>query len=158
MNDVCRREPDVRHAAETDGWTDELREHAARCADCAAAAAVAPWMTSFARMPDREHILPDPSVVWLKAQLLRNTIAVERATRPMSALQIASYLIVAAGWAALLTYKWEAIEALITRFSPRGIVMAGAGGMSLSMSAVAAFVILSSLTLALALHTILAEE
>jgi hypothetical protein len=159
MNDVCRREPDVRLAAESDGWTDELRAHAAGCPDCAAAAAVAPWMQRFAGMPDREHILPDPSVVWLKAQLLRNTAAAERVTRPITSLQIAAYLVVAACWAALLTWKWGAIVALVHRLTPSGMVLGGASGAaSISMSLLAVVLVLSSLTLLVALHTILAEE
>jgi hypothetical protein len=158
MNDVCRREPDVRHAAVSDVWTDELRRHAASCADCAAAASVAPWMGQFAKMPDREHILPDPSVVWLKAQLLRNTLAAERVTRPITSLQIGAYLVVAACWAALLTWKWNALQSWIHRLSPSGMVMSGAAEASLSMTFFAVLIVLSSVTVLVAFHTILAEE
>ena len=162
MSEACRRERDVRRAAASGEWTDELRAHAASCADCDAAASVAPWMARFAAVPDREHILPDPSVVWLKAQLMRNIVVAERATRPMTSLQMAAYLIVAACWAGLMTWKWTAIQLWLHRLSP-GHFVSGASAdaalsPSISISFLIAMFVLGSLTITLALHTILAEE
>jgi len=155
--DVCRREPDVRKG----NWSEDLRAHAQSCPDCAAAAAISPWMTSFAALPDREHILPDPSVVWLKAQLLRDIATADRATRPMTSLQTGAYLIVAACWAAVLTWKWEVIVVWLHRLSPGQFVIGAstdAAASSMSMTFLMALVVLASLTIMLALHTILAEE
>ena len=56
----CALEANVVRAAAEDRWTEALRLHCDECQDCAAAAAAAPWMTRFARISDREHILPDP--------------------------------------------------------------------------------------------------
>jgi hypothetical protein len=155
--DVCRREPDVRKG----NWSDELRAHAQTCPDCAAAAAISPWMTSFAAMPDREHILPDPSVVWLKAQLLRDIATADRATRPMTSLQTGAYLVIAACWAAVLTWKWEVIVIWLHRLSPGQFIIGAstdATASSMSMTFLMALVVLASLTIMVALHTILAEE
>jgi hypothetical protein len=142
--------------------SDELRAHAASCPDCAAAASVSPWMLRFAAMPDREHILPDPQVVWLKAQLLRNTAVADRAMRPMTSLQIGAYLFVAACWAGVLTWKWNAIQSWIHRLSPGQFVLGAsanaAAAASISLTFMISLVILASLTIMLALHTILAEE
>jgi hypothetical protein len=158
--DVCRREPDARQAALSDQWSEELRRHVASCAGCSAAASVAPWMERFAAMPDREHMLPDPSVVWLKAQLLRNTAAAERVTRPMTTLQIGAYLVVAGCWAALLTWKWDALQTLAHRLTPSRVILSTTAGASASMSMSMAFAVLAlaSVTVMVALHTILAEE
>jgi hypothetical protein len=155
-DDVCRREPDVRKG----NWSDELRAHAQSCPDCAAAAAVAPWMAGFAAMPDREHMLPDPSVVWLKAQLLRDIATADRATRPMTSLQMSAYLIVAAAWAAVLTWKWNVIERWLHRLTPGQFVLGAStdAASSISVTFLGALIVLSSLTIMLALHTILAEE
>ncbi len=160
MNDVCRREPDVRRAAATNGWSSELRSHAESCPDCAAAAAVSPWMAQFAALPDREHRLPDPSVVFLKARLLQSTAVAERAMRPMTSLQVAAYLIVAAGWAAMLTWKWGMIDAWLHRFSPARMVLGATSdsAASLSITFFAALLVLSSVTIMVALHTIMADE
>ena len=158
---ACRFEPDVLRAASSGDWSESLRAHVTTCADCAAAAEAGPWMESFARIDDREHILPDPAVLWLKAKLLQSNAVIERATLPITRLQIAAYLSVAACWAALLTWKWAAIQAWVNSLSPGHMIMVSAGAQataSLSMSFFAGIVVLSSATVFLAMHTILAEE
>ncbi len=161
MNTPCRFEPDVVLAASTGEWTESLRTHAACCADCAAAAEVGPWMEELARVDDREHILPDPAVLWLKAKLIQSNVAMQRAALPITRLQIAAYLSVAACWAALLTWKWSAIQAWVKSLTPSHMMIASATAetnASLSVSFFAAIVVLASATVFLAMHTILAEE
>jgi hypothetical protein len=158
MSDSCRFEADVLRAAQTDRWTESLREHLATCDDCIATASVAPWMTKFSRISDREHILPDPQIVWLKAQLLQGTADVARISRPMNVAQVFAYLVVASGWAALLTWKWTAVQTWLRGLTPSGMVQNLARGESLSMSFFALVFVLASMTVTLALHTIMAEE
>ena len=161
MNDRCRFEPDAIRAVSTGKWTESLRGHVAGCADCAAAVEVGPWMEEFARFDERTRTLPDPAVLWLKAKLMQSNTAVERAALPITRVQIAAYLIVAACWAALLTWKWSAIRAWVNSFAPGRIIMASAGAQAtatLSLTFFAVIIILGSATVALAMHTILAEE
>ena len=159
MTNGCRYERDVRRAAEEDRWTDSLRRHLTECDECIATASVAPWMSRFARISDRDHILPDPSVVWLKAKLLQGTVDVGRASRPLDIVQMLAYFVVAGGWAGLLTWRWNAVEAWIRSFTPTGLLTTAATRSgSLSMSFFAMVFVLASMTVMLALHTILAEE
>ena len=160
MIDTCPFEPNVIDAAASGQWSESLRAHTASCADCAAAAEVAPWMVSFAKQDDREHILPDPTVLWLKAKLLQSSAAVERAALPITRAQIVAYLVLAAGWATLLTWKWNALQAWVSAFTPFGIAAGAkaAGGTTLSMTVLITLVLLASATAMLAFHTILAEE
>ena len=159
MTKGCRHEPEVRRAAEEDRWTDSLRRHLTECDECIATASVSPWMRSFARISDREHILPDPSVVWLKAKLLQGTVDVGRASRPLDIVQMLAYFVVAGGWAGLLTWRWNAVEAWMRSFTPATLVnTAATRAGSLSMSFFAMVFVLASMTVMLALHTILAEE
>jgi len=158
MNHACRREAEVVRAAGQDRWTDELRAHLAACDDCMQAAMVAPWMERFSRISDREHLLPDPSIVWLKAKLLQNNADVSRASRPLDIVQIVAYAVVAGGWAALLTWRWEAVKTWLAGFTPTAIVSNAARAESLSMSFFGLLFVLASFTVMLALHTILAEE
>jgi hypothetical protein len=160
MNDDCAFEPNVIDAATNDAWTESLRAHAASCQSCAAAAEVAPWMTRFSGINEREHILPDPAVLWLKARLLQSKTAVERASLPITRLQIAAYLIIAACWAALLTWKSAALQIWITRLSPTHVILNGGADAtaSLSVTVLFAVIVLSSATVGVAMHTILAEE
>ena len=158
MNHACRRESEIVRAAAQDRWTEELRAHLTECEDCMQAAITAPWMERFSRISDREHILPDPSIVWLKAKLLQSSADVSRASRPLDIVQLIAYTVVAGGWAALLTWRWDAVKAWIGAFTPTSIVTNAARAESLSMSFFALLFVLASFTVMLALHTIMAEE
>ncbi|HEV2722117.1 MAG TPA: hypothetical protein VG323_19000 [Thermoanaerobaculia bacterium] len=158
MNDRCPFEPNVMEASLSGEWSESLRAHAASCADCAAAAEVAPWMQSFAKQDDREHILPDPAVLWLKAKLLQGSAAVDRAALPITRVQMAAYLIIAAGWAALLTWKWGALAAWVNAMNPGHIAAGTAGAATLSLTTLVTLVLLASATVMVAFHAILAEE
>jgi hypothetical protein len=161
MTTECRFEPNVIDAVTNDAWTESLRAHVATCEDCTAAAEVAPWMSRFSGLDEREHILPDPAVLWLKAKLLQTSAFVERASLPITRLQIAAYLIIAACWAALLTWKSSALQVWINHLSPGRMILGAADAettASLSFSVLFAIIVLATATLGLAMHTILAEE
>lgn len=145
----CRFERDVLAGR----WTDALRAHVATCDDCTMTMQVAPWMSDFARMPDREHMLPDPAVLFLKAQLMRGTVDAARLSRPLTVVQMLAYGLVAAAWAALLTWKWESI---VNWLHPGLNTFAGTGSVSLTFFAMV--LVLGTATVMLAVHTILAEE
>ena len=118
------------------------------------------WMKQLAAI-DHTPRLPDPNSLWVKAKLLQSTAAMERASRPLTRFQIAAYLIVAGGWAALVTWKWSALQAWINSFTPAHIIMGAAGAQtaqSLSLTLLMALIALGSVTVMLAFHTILAEE
>jgi len=119
---------------------------------------VAPWMTQFARIGDREHMLPDPSVLWLKAKLLQTVSETNRVSRPMDVVQMIAYMVVAGGWAAVLLWRWPAIEHWLRSFTPAGMMQSVARAETVSMSFMALVFVLASGTVMLALHTILAEE
>ena len=159
MNERCRHESHVQRAAAEDRWSEALRDHVKECEDCAAAAAVAPFMFRFSRTNERQHRLPDASVVWLKAQLLRGNALADRASRPLNIVQMVAYIVVAGGWAALLTWKWAELQSWMLSFTPRSVV-GGIAGTQAVMSAplIMSVVVLASMTVMLALHTILAEE
>ena len=159
MSAGCPHESEVIRATRSgEGWTDALRLHLAECDECVATASVARWMHQFARISDREHVLPDPAVLWLKAKLLQTTADANRASRPMDVVQMVAYLAVAGGWAALLTWRWSAVQSWMTSFTPTGLVQNAARAESLSMSFFAIVFVLATMTVMLAMHTILAEE
>jgi len=124
-------------------------------------AQIGAWMQQFAAIDDRQHGLPDPGTLWVKAKLLQTQAAMDRAARPITRVQIAAYLIVAGGWAALVTWKWSALSAWLNSFTPSHIILGAAGAQaatSLSMTFFMAVIALASVTVMLAFHTILAEE
>ncbi|MEA2571727.1 MAG: hypothetical protein QOI24_3728 [Acidobacteriota bacterium] len=131
------------------------------CDECSAAAAAGAWMQHFAGIDDREHILPSPAIVWLKAQLLQQTRTVDRAARPMTIVQTSAYVFVAACWTMLLSWKWDAIVAWANTLRPSHFLMTATGGSnaaSLTLTFFMVVALLSSATVMLALHTILAED
>ena len=161
MTNECAFEANVLDAVESGTWTESLRGHVASCEECAAAVAVGSWMATFAGIDEREHILPDPAVLWLKAKVLRTASEVERAALPITRLQIAAYLIIAAGWAAMLTWKSAALQAWINHLSPGHMILGVTGAeatASLSASVLIGIIALASATVGVAMHTILAEE
>ena len=124
-------------------------------------AQIGAWMQQFAAIDDRKHGLPDPGTLWVKAKLLQTQAAMDRAGRPITRVQIAAYLVVAGGWAAMVTWKWSALSAWINSFTPQHIILGAAGAQaatSLSMTFLMAVIALASVTVMLAFHTILAEE
>lgn len=159
MSNACHQEPHVRLAAAEGVWSESLRAHVQSCPDCAAAASVAPFLTRFSRVNIREQALPDPNVIWIKAQILGASSAVERVTRPLNIVQLLGYLSVAAGWAAVLTWKWSDLQRWILTLTPSQLAASASGsGGVLSATFLFTVVILASMTVMLALHTILAEE
>jgi hypothetical protein len=159
MTEVCRFEPQARRASSENRWTDALREHVKTCEECAMAAIAAPFMARIARADERRQRLPDPSVVWLKAQLLGGTSSADRVSRPLNVMQLVAYFVVAAGWTTLLTWKWSDLQRWAFSLTPSGMAEGLAGpGVSISISVLGVLVVLATVTVVLAFHTILAEE
>lgn len=158
MNEPCRHEPHVLRAAVENQWTDALREHVKTCSDCASAALAAPFMTRFARVDERRGKLPDPNVLWLKAQLLANTAAAQRAGRPLNVLQMIAYVVVAGGWAAVLTWKWAELQRWLLAFTPLQMAQNMSHSTTMSITFLLTVVVLATMTVVLAFHTILAED
>ena len=118
------------------------------------------WMKELAAT-DVSPRLPDANSIWVRAKLMQSAAAMERASRPITRVQIAAYLVVAGSWAALVTWKWNALLAWINGFTPTHIILGAAGAetaRSLSLTFVTALIALASVTVILAFHTILAEE
>lgn len=159
MSERCAQESHVTRSYSEGNPSESLRAHVATCDDCSAAAAIAPFMSSFSRTADRQWRLPDPSVIWLKAQLLRGNVMADRVSRPLNILQMLTYVIVAGGWAAVLTWKWSSVQQWLLSLTPQSMVGGVAGAESaVSIPFVLVVAGLASLTGMLALHTILAEE
>src|SRR5215472_15635228 len=103
------------------------------------------FLKRLASIEDRAPKLPDANTLWVRAKLMQSTAAMERASRPITRFQIAAYLIVAGSWAALLTWKWNALQAWINSFTPTHLILGAAGAQvsaSLSLTFVTALVVL----------------
>ena len=97
------------------------------------------------------HVLPDPTVIWVKAKLFGGHSPAKRAPRRTNVALVAAHVVVAAGWAALLMAKWNGVEEWVGGFT-RGYAA------SLPTDVIMIFAGLVSTTALLAIHTILADE
>lgn len=159
MSGHCRYERDAIVASQLNEWTDSLRRHVEGCEECAAAVAVGPWMARLAQSDVRDRALPPSSAIWLRAQLLGQQTAADRAARPFTIFQWIAYAVVASGWAGIITWKWSAVQAWLLSMTPAHIVQAASGSApAISISFYVGIAVLTSITMVLALHTILAEE
>ena len=79
----------------------------------------------------------------------------------MTAVQIGAYVAVGVLWAALLTWKWEAMSAWMGSLNPARWMsgtVATSTATSLSLGFFFMVLMLASATVILALHTVLAED
>jgi hypothetical protein len=85
-------------------------------------AATDAWMRELADTSvDAPHPLPDPGVVWWKAQLLRRWESERRAVAPIDRMH---WVEVAAGVASLgvfLVWQWSGLVNLLSRLSPSAL-------------------------------------
>jgi predicted anti-sigma-YlaC factor YlaD len=68
IEELCPMEASVLLARRTGQWTETHERHIADCANCRELLTVAGFMTGIADSLRREPALPDPLLIWLRAQ------------------------------------------------------------------------------------------
>ena len=82
--DPCPHGESTLRAARAGRWTDELTAHVATCVSCQESSRLARWMIELAETADSASLpLPDPHLIWLKAQIHRRSEGRERALLPI---------------------------------------------------------------------------
>jgi hypothetical protein len=153
----CAFEMEIVHAARGRDLEEWMATHLASCPFCADAVATDRMLHRLAESAESEAVLPDPSVLWLKAQFLQRRIAGEEALRPLALLQRASLFAVAAGWGALLIFKWPVISTYLSKDGSDILsAILTSGGPSMSTVGIAAG--LACATAVVAFQSVLAEE
>jgi hypothetical protein len=140
-------------------WDEDTIEHVKGCEECRESAAVAQFMSRVAENTSRAP-LPDPQILWLKAQLLGNAIRQqEEVVRKTSHLQWAIWASVGLLWAGIVSWKWDTITALMVDFSLQGFLLSSVAGESaISIPFVIVLTALMGITAMMAVHAIFAEE
>lgn len=72
---ACPYESAVVDAARTGEWPQSLQAHLCECAECADSARVASWLGEVATRLGRNRSAPDPSYLWLRAEIERRAQA-----------------------------------------------------------------------------------
>ena len=114
----CARETEVSQALRTGEWQEALETHAAVCPVCREVLFVSGSMKVLAKESEDRGPLPDPYLVWLKAQLTDRHLADERAWQALTAVEAVLKAAAAAtvwGW---LAWQWPLIHQKLAEWMP----------------------------------------
>ena len=139
MNRPCFEEDRILAALSSGSMADELRNHAADCAECTEILALASALRNQARAEAAGTSVPDADIIWWKAQLRHRREAVKRATLPIRLAQGFAALCVVAvaviGFQLLQFPSWLTPE--LERAAPLNPVMAATGALAIACAMIA---------------------
>jgi len=110
---ICGQETDVARAVRTGEWSAALQAHLLDCATCRSVQEAASWMRTLApaaQAPSQgQDDLPDPQILWLRAQFSERQAAAERAQKMAQWVEVACVAAVCAGLGIWLASSWNEI-------------------------------------------------
>jgi hypothetical protein len=110
----CAQEDAVAAAATSGVWTPELRAHRDGCMACAELTlVVAAMATDAEELMNLTKPLPDPGIIWLRAQLAEREDKFRRATRGIVWVQRATIAVVAAIGLAFAPGLWALVREFV---------------------------------------------
>lgn len=107
---ACEYEGAVRSLARTGSADAAVRDHLTRCETCRQTLAVAGFMLQLADAAAAPPRLPDPGMLWWKAQLLQRWDAQRQAAAPLETGQHVQVGVGVAGCAGLLVWLWPHLQ------------------------------------------------
>ena len=135
---ACSEQPDILIAAASGRpLSASLEAHLASCPSCREQVGAVTFVRGLADTPDAPHQLPDPAVIWWKAQLLRRWQAERVAAAPIERMRWIEF---AAGLASLmvfLVWQWQGLVGLVASAIPAGVAAASAAPQTASPMALA---------------------
>ena len=119
---ACRQQPDILAAA-ADGreFSAAFSAHLASCASCREQVDAAVFVCGLAATPDAAHPLPDPAVIWWKAQLLRRWQAERSASAPIERMHWIELAAGLASLAAFLAWQWKTLASALAQVIPMSL-------------------------------------
>lgn len=158
----CTQLPDILAAsAGGRGLSEPLAAHLAACPSCREQVEAAAFVRGLADTPDAPHALPDPVVVWWKAQLLRRWQAEQVASAPIERMRWVELAAGVVSLAVFLLWQGRGIAALLARVVPASVSAMAASPQAASPTALlmtAAVTISIAVTFLAALHRRLGER
>ncbi len=107
MNRIsCPQEANVSDAARTGCWNDSTKAHVKQCPHCREIAWIAEWMHMIARNETSDHILNEPELIFLNAQIAAMREAREKALRPLLIAEFVVRVAVMLALAAGVLWAW----------------------------------------------------
>ena len=111
----CPEEAGVLEAVRSREWDGTLESHLEDCATCRDTARAAQWMHTFTESHEASRALPDPELVWLKAQLARKQAERDHAVARRQFRWASVKALFAAAGALGLYRNWNAVESAVNR-------------------------------------------
>ncbi len=114
-DEVCPYEDSIAQAINTGQWNEDLRTHVTRCENCAEAVQMSYWMSNLAERWRSADPVPNPNLIWLKAQLATQQHLEKRALRLgilVQAVALFSFLVIVS---VLILRIWPRIDLFIVR-------------------------------------------
>lgn len=109
----CSQESAVARAVRHWDWSESLQAHLRDCAICRNVRESARWMQALAEAlegrGETQNNLPDPRVVWLRAQFSQRQAAAERTHRILQWVEIACVTAACTGLGIWLAWSWSGI-------------------------------------------------
>jgi predicted anti-sigma-YlaC factor YlaD len=109
----CSQEAAIARAVRSGEWNDALQAHLRDCATCRGVQDAARWMQMLAPAPQSsgplQEDLPDPQILWLRAQLSARQAAAERGHNVLQWVEIACITAACAGLSIWLAWSWNGI-------------------------------------------------
>ena len=107
----CSQQSAVARAVRSGEWSEPLQAHLRECTSCRGVQEAVQWMQALAQGAAREaqESLPDPQILWLRAQLSERQAAAERAHKVLQWVEIACVAAACAGLAMWLVWNWNVV-------------------------------------------------
>jgi predicted anti-sigma-YlaC factor YlaD len=108
----CHQESATARAVRSGEWDEELLAHLSQCATCRGVQQAAQWMQALA--DSSQHVpaqndLPDPQILWLRAQLSERQAAAERAHRILQWIELACAMVTCIGLGVWFAWNWSEV-------------------------------------------------
>ena len=137
---VCPEHDEIlRAAAEGRDCPAALRAHLASCPSCRDQAEAAAFVRGLADVTEMHHHLPEPAVVWWKAQLARRWQAERAAAAPIERMRWVELAAGVMSLAAFLAWQWQGLVNLVSRAIPAGVAAAAAAPQAANPAALLLF-------------------
>ena len=122
LHRTCAQQPDILSAVAAGRKRETLvAAHLAACPSCREQADAICWMRKLAAAPEPSHPLPDPGVIWWKAQLLRRWQAERVASAPIERMHWVELVAGCACLVVFLVWQWRGLSTLVSRAIPAGV-------------------------------------
>jgi predicted anti-sigma-YlaC factor YlaD len=135
LDRICDKQPALLEAAAAGHETDSaVADHLAACPTCREAVEAVCWMRRMSETIAEPHALPNPDLIWWKAQLLRRWEADRRASAPIERMHKAELFAGLASLVGFVVWQWSGLTRTLSSLSLAGLATSSpqttAGGAS----------------------------